>query len=621
MRRCAGACTAAFFVFLSPAFSASRQPVDYGVSVGFDDTVPSTDSICPVTVTINNQVGSTRGEIKLTQPDPSGGYEVTHRIPFESPSPSVKRFTLMTRLETGRSLVLSVTFDDYIRPIQRELKVQRSDKPIVVCIGAQPLLKTGKTGEYYRFLSSAGPSMPDNPVALDGAHAIVFGGLAFASLDKGQIDALRQWTAGGGRLVFADCPSDEAFRANFSRLAGSSPVNPALRGVNALGAGVVACAGAGIQGDGAFWESDRKMTAALFPRVTEPEDDGNTFSYVSTGRGTGHFTSLWKTNRSYGFLGFASIVLIVGAYVLVIGPGDWWLVRRFKKPYLTWIIFTGAIALFSLIAYSYSRLVNVGSMRAVHVNVLDTSLDTPVARGDSQFWVYSAKNTSYRMDTPQKDVVFSARESSQSVGFMAGVSIANGADSSLTARIPIFSSKEFDASWYAPWQHKVVCSEKEGRLSVVLPEELKASYMYVADSLGITTLNESGSVWVAAEHTVRWNDAIWSYAESLGSPMNAWTSPKGDIMPSEEALRHYLLCMSFPWKIDEKQDDWRSVSMYRSGRNAREASMDVRYRLAGGRVLLVFLNTQEGLLPISFSRYHPKTERIDLVRIQIPERL
>jgi hypothetical protein len=593
--------------------------VDYSVSAGFADTVPLTDSICPVTVTINNQVGSTRGEIQLTQPDPSGGLEVTQRLPFESPAPSVKRFTLLARLETGRSIVLTVKFEDYIKPIQKELKVQRSDKPLVVCVGVPPQLKAGKTGEYYRFISLAGESIPDNPVALDGAHAIIFSGLAFSSLDKLQIESLRQWAAGGGRIIFADSPPDEAFRAGVSRLAGSAAIDTAARGIHALGAGFVACSGP--QGGGAFWESSREMNAALFPRLTEPDDDENMFSNMSTGKGTGHFTRLWQTNRSYGFLGFASIVLIVGAYVLVIGPGDWWLVRRFKKPYLTWIIFTGAIAVFSLIAYSYSRLVNVGSMRAVYVNVLDTSLDVPVARGNSQFWVYSAKNTTYSMDTPRKDVVFSARESAQSVGFMAGVSIGNGAESSITARIPVFSSKEFDASWYTPWQHKIACKQKDGRLSVVLPEDLKADSMYVADSFGITALRESGGEWLAESGTVRWNDAIWSYAESLGSPLNSWASSQAEVMPSQEVLRHYLLCMSFPWKIDEKLDDWRSVSLYRSGRNAREASMDARYRLENGRILLVFLKTQEGLLPIRFARYNPTTARIDLVRIQIPKKI
>ncbi len=618
LHRCVGLGLVIFATALSSAFAANRQQVNHDIALGINGLVPeSRDTISHVTVTIDNQIGSTVGQIKITQPDASGSFEVTHVLPFETPAPSVKRFVVPVRLEDGRGMAIAVLFDKHIKPIHKTLKVQRSDKPLILCLGVPPLLKASKVSEKYRFVNIAAQSLPDTALAFDEAHAVMLSGLAFASLDKDQVSALRAWTATGGRTIIADCPPDETFRTNFKRLVGSTPIDPQKRGVSFVGAGLVACAGPTKGSDAAFWEGRQRIVKALFPEMAE-KDDG---MFGQTGVGNGHLSNLWRTKRTYGFFAFLSIILIVGAYVLAIGPLDWWLVRRFKKPYLTWIIFSCSILLFSFLAYSYSNLVNVGAMRAVQVSVLDASHGTTIAKGNSQLWVYSVKNTTYNMDTPIRDAVLSARESSLGAGHVTGVSVENGMNSRLAARIPIFSSKEFDATWLTDWNYPVTFSKKNGLLAVKLPEDSKVKHAYLADARGLTILNEQDDLWVADKNCTTWQDATWSNAQSLGSQYAMFGSAKKELMPKEEVLRHYLICMSFPWEISKDKDEWGQTAMYKRTRNAREAGMDIRYRLQKGRVLLLFLDEDKPLLPINFSKHNPKTVHIDLIRLQIPEHL
>jgi hypothetical protein len=337
---------------------------------------------------------------------------------------------------------------------------------------------------------------------------------------------------------------------------------------------------------------------------------------------TGYFSSLWQTKRSYGLSGFFSIMIIIAAYICAIGPLDRWIVRRTKKPYLTWILFPVAIAAFSLVAYWYSSMVNVGTMRAVYVNVLDAAQDADVARGNSLFWVYSAKNSTYEMVTSLENVHFSARESMLGAGNIAGVELVNGRNSAISARIPIFSSKEFDAAWYMPWTHEITCTREGSSLKIIVPKELKASHAFLADEDGLTELTKEDGAWIAGPWK-SWEDAITDMAASLGSPWlyGRRSSMRDDevLMPKEKALRNYLICMSFPWEVTSEQRRHHQVTYYRQGRDSRERLLDIRNRLRVGKSLLLFLDGSNNLLPVKIKRHFPKTMHMNLVRVQIPE--
>ena len=57
------------------------------------------------------------------------------------------------------------------------------------------------------------------------------------------------------------------------------------------------------------------------------------------------------------------------------------------------------------------------------------------------------------------------------------------------------------------------------------------------------------------------------------------------------------------------------------GRDARERALDARNRLERGRMLLVFLGTDEALRPVRIRGVSPKTVDMTLVRLQLPDDL
>ncbi len=609
-----------FFIASAQALQAARLPIDYDVEAGFGGVVPDSGGLFPVVVTLNNNVASTSGLIEILQPDPSGGAEVKHTLPFTTPAPSIKRFCIIARMEPGRDLELRITFKDQIRPIIKKLKIQKSTKPLVVCAGVQRSVRPGALGESYRVASVSPQSLPADPLAFDGLHALVLSGGAFMSLSKAQLDAVARWTVTGGILVFTDTLPDEVFWRNFQVLAGKSGVKMPSTGYARLGAGFIACSGADPEmGGGPFWSGDDAATGVLFPNLTKED-------YFSHS-GTGFFTRQWQDRRAYGFMGAFWIILIIGAYVVVIGPVDMWIVRRMKKPYMTWVLFPVSIALFALIAHMYSSLVNVGTMRAIYANIVDVSPGHGLARGNSLFWVHSVKNATYAFATSLKNVCFSARESSLGAGSAAAVDVVNGADSTMSARIPIFSSKTFDASWYMPWPHEIVCRRERTDLQFIVPADLKITTAFLATDEGLTRLDRFGDTWTTGSTPEPWDEAIARRVNSISQyrynyGYRSGDSDDNDMLPSTDSLQDYLICMSFPTEVSQdkaqKLNSYYS-SYYRRERDGREIAMDIQRRLHGGKVLLLFSEQAPGLLPVEIKWSLPSVRRVNLVRYQVPD--
>jgi hypothetical protein len=46
--------------------------------------------------------------------------------------------------------------------------------------------------------------------------------------------------------------------------------------------------------------------------------------------------------------------------------------------------------------------------------------------------------------------------------------------------------------------------------------------------------------------------------------------------------------------------------------------LDIRSRLSAGRVLFLFLEPSHNTLPVRIRLHAPMTERVDLVRVQLP---
>ena len=554
------------------------------------------------------------GVIEISQPDIANpdATEVRHVLPFASPAPSRKRFDMLVRIDGSRPFDVHVLFEDHLRTVRDRVDLSATRMPIVLCIGVPLEYRTGTSNEQYRFVSLPVATVPDDPLALDGVFAVFVSGSDLAKLSQSQRDALRRWGITGGKLAFCEMSADPVMTALLEELLGDTPFDAYRPGTVARwGAGTVANIGRAANGP---------ARTAVFPwRDTEQH-----FSpFASRG---GIFTSLWRSRRSYGIGAFLWVLFIVGAYIGVIGPLDWLVIRKLKRPYLTWAFFGGAIVWFSILAHAYSGIVNIGAMRTVCTDVLDTGLDAGTVRGNSQFWVYSARNATYNITSEREHVCFSARQGMRGVGSVAGVQVINGRHSSMRARIPIYSSKLFDATWYADWPFEIELAREKDAVVLQVPDALAVRKAYLATRTGLTRLvlqGRAGNVQSFRSSTVgerEWDNIMTEFKDLKWTPepFRWFTDRTKDLLPGRETLDQYMLAMSCPWTPDKESGFPGMPDSLAYRRDARERSFDTRARLLQGDLLLLFVADSEALFPLEIHKHRPDTARATLVRIQVP---
>ncbi len=625
-------------MLVMPAGAEQEADIEAVVTVGYAGNIPPGASLVPVEVVLRNDLRNTDGMIEVYQTPPGGQSEVRHLLGFTSPANSVKRFTLYVRNRSESEWRVVIRFSRHFDPIQKVLPAYSSGREaLVLGVGLTPKhaqhLNEG-TSENYRFVPIGHEQMPENPLALDSIHLVILTSAALTDMSRGRVKALGQWLRTGGRVVFLDPTSDRAFLDQATALGIDDQIDLFTTGIYSCGAGLAATAGRNGSLN-AFWMAGGRpipsYTSTLFPKGNLPSA-GNIFSNLTHDQGT------------YGYKGFLWLALIIGAYILVIGPLDYYICKRSGKPYLTWVIFLSAIVLFSVIAYWYSTLVHSGSMEAVHVNLLDVVNGQRPAKGNAIFWIYSTRNDTYDITTPEPNAAFSARESAIGTG-IAKVDIFHHTPPLMQAKIPIFSSKTFDATWIRELDKPLVAEEVENGFRLHLPEGFTAASLTLATADGLTeaTHDDVSDTWILEEEKT-WHQAL----EQVISHLNpSYYSYRGNLMPdnlpSIDSLMIYATWLSFahippPPPKDETEaveppEEVENLDFYVNAmpgntdsfkhlanmRSSREQSLSINERLLfGGRVLLIGLTPDSKVLPIDFTRFSVESRTLNLVRLQLP---
>jgi hypothetical protein len=94
---------------------------------------------------------------------------------------------------------------------------------------------------------------------------------------------------------------------------------------------------------------------------------------------------------------FAMVAMLVVAYILLIGPGDYFLVRWLKRMEWTWITFPLIVAAVSSGAYLLASHLKGSELRLNQVDLVDVCLDrqTPLVRGTTWMNVFSPRADAY----------------------------------------------------------------------------------------------------------------------------------------------------------------------------------------------------------------------------------
>ena len=182
---------------------------------------------------------------------------------------------------------------------------------------------------------------------------------------------------------------------------------------------------------------------------------------------------------------FAWVAGFILLYILLIGPGDYFFLKKvLKRMELTWITFPTIVVTVSLLAYYAAYLVKGTDLRVNKIDAVDIDLEAKVARGTTWVNLFSPQNRDYSVKVvpispdreaptaeskavatppPGTDVLlswFGAPEAGLrgmnnrggGLGFGGGYSYApvGKAEELEDVRVKIWSTKSFVGRWFGP---------------------------------------------------------------------------------------------------------------------------------------------------------------------------
>ena len=436
----------------SPVLAQEPSPIIVRVEVGFDGKA-RLGHWTPVVVQLENQGPDFTGEVQIFgKPDQSS----RHVADIVLPTNSRKRLTLhVPYLGNPHRLEVELVSDgQVVASLEPRVSLVRDSDLFVGVVGqrvgAWNLLTTlempGQSGEVV-----VTPILPDRfprrPEALDAFDVIALGDLQVQTLSPGMLEALEGWVAGGGTLILPGGPNArvnlrglpdqlmpvqigdavELRRAPALERLGNSPFPAAFpftvsgsklvsgrvlaqerdvplavlsrygRGsVLFLAFNPVAQPLAGWVGMPQVWKE--LLYPSLPPSVLLSDQ-------ASRGNPWGPFSS-WGLRSPQALsnlpaLEFPSINLLlglIGGYILLVGPVNYVVLRRLRRPGLTWVTIPALVLLFSGSAYFLAVEAKGGEVQGSAVSIIQSVHDTDWARVRRMVGVVAPRQADYRVE-------------------------------------------------------------------------------------------------------------------------------------------------------------------------------------------------------------------------------
>jgi hypothetical protein len=379
----------------APARAQEQPPVSLELEVGLDGAGQyRVGHWFPATIVAANDGADMRGTLEWRFP---GEAEASFRYELDLPRGARKRVTLpVVTSETQRSATIALSSEGAVI-----LRQQVRLDPLVtdlfavgVVSGDQSLLNSLRAAELLPGLTTevvhiAAARLPEDAALLAGIDALFLHDLATADMTTAQREALALWTRMGGQLVLGGGSNAERTAAGLDELL---PVD-----VGPLRADVPGDALARLAGGDGLAAGLPQLTASevsLRPGATALDEDG-LISAWEAGAGRVIFTAfdlaalrtwageaaLWEAAlemETRPLLGFSFrqrsenllrdslqlaalslppagvLLLLMVLYIIVIGPLNFWLLRRLGRVELAWVTTPVLVALFLATAYGAS---------------------------------------------------------------------------------------------------------------------------------------------------------------------------------------------------------------------------------------------------------------------------
>jgi hypothetical protein len=419
---------------LAPAAARAQdpQPITLDVVAGYDaDGQYRVGHWFPVTIVAANDGGDVRGTLELRFPGDGGGI---FRYELDLPRGARKRITLpVVTSESHRAATLTLAAEgaqllrrnlrlDPIAAEQLAVGVLSSDPTLLNALRAIQLDNGRGTAVVH--LDPA--RLPDDAALLAGLDALFIHDLATADLTVAQREALALWARLGGDLVVGGGPSAERTAPGLAELL---PVEVgALRpGVSAASlTGLAVAPGTLTASDGALREGAVSLDGA---GLVAARDEGAgrvifvAFDLAALRAWAGE-AALWqRVLRSEGraqigqsfrlrsenllrdalqlqalrLPSTALLLLLMIVYIVVVGPLNFWALRRANRVELAWVTTPLIVAVFLGTAYGASFVLRGTQAQISQLTVVQGFEGADRGQATSFLGVFSPQRRSYSL--------------------------------------------------------------------------------------------------------------------------------------------------------------------------------------------------------------------------------
>jgi hypothetical protein len=150
------------------------------------------------------------------------------------------------------------------------------------------------------------------------------------------------------------------------------------------------------------------------------------------------------------------LLVLLGGYLVVIGPFDHYWLKKINRQMLTWVTFPCYVVIFSGLIYLIGFHLRAGDLELNELNIVDIlpdSEDHSVFRGQTYLSIYSPVNAQYALAGKQTFSTFRGEYSGNfgAAGERSRASVMqNGPGFAADAYVPVWTSQLFVADWLEP---------------------------------------------------------------------------------------------------------------------------------------------------------------------------
>ncbi len=471
------------------------------VQAGFDGYYRSEDW-APVTVHVANEGGDIEGLLRVAVTVSGPNEEVVYSQPISLPNRSDKRTTLFVHLPGFVSRLTVELLDSQgrlVREVQSDaLDLLGETEVLYGVVSSEPGVWTfleqagGAVGAGSGHAGAALLDLQDLPqvgVAWEALDVLILNNVDSARLTGQQQEALRGWLGLGGRLVVTGGPGWQQTAAGVQELLpvtveGSTSVpdlpalaqrvgvpfrdpGPYLVAQSALRSGAIILGEGDLPllarreiGRGAvyFLALDPTLAPLLDWRGSEPlwaEIAGVTVPEPIWAHGPQNPYMATEALSSLPALALPSVLgllFFLGLYVVIVGPANYYVVRRLGRRELAWVTIPALILIFSALAYVAGFQLRGNDVILNQISVAYGAIDGSQAHTTTLLGIYSPRRAVYDVQLPADSLV---RPFSRNFGEISGSgseeAISQGANVTLQdVRVDVSGIETYVANSYEP---------------------------------------------------------------------------------------------------------------------------------------------------------------------------